>query len=107
MIGVRHQIHCKHTCTRRGSRNVRQGGPIFRKILTRKKKKPTKREKGERVGGFSIYSDNKFKLCKWCHSGRGVWGPPPENCGLNGVKSCNFSQNKHGNGTFMKARDSV
>ena len=27
--------------------------------------------------------------------------------GLNGVKSCNFRQYKHGNGTFMKARDSV
>ena len=27
--------------------------------------------------------------------------------GLNGVKSCNFRQYEHGNGTFMKARDSV
>ena len=37
--------------------------------------------------------------------GGGSGGPPPEKkfC-LNGVKSCNFRQNKHGNGTFIKAR---
>ena len=27
--------------------------------------------------------------------------------GFNAVKLCNFRQNKHGNGTFMKARDSM
>ena len=40
-----------------------------------------------------------------------LWGGlgvlPRQFFGLNGVKSCNFKQNKHGNGTFMKARDSV
>ena len=37
---------------------------------------------------------------------QGVLGVLPQNffC-LNGVKSCNFKQNKHGNGTFIKARD--
>ena len=40
--------------------------------------------------------------------GGGVfWGTPLDNFWLNGVKSCNFRQYKHGNGTFMKARDSV
>ena len=39
--------------------------------------------------------------------GGGSWGPPAEKIGLNDVKSCNFRKNKHGNGTFMNARDSV
>ena len=37
--------------------------------------------------------------------GGGVWGSSPrKKFGINGVKSCNFRQNKHGNGTFIKAR---
>ena len=39
--------------------------------------------------------------------GGGLGVLPQKYFGLNGVKSCNFRQNKHGNGTFMKARDSV
>ena len=48
-------------------------------------------------------------MYKWCHiSGRGVLGNLPQIIfGLNGVKSCNFRQYRHGNGTFMKARDSM
>ena len=47
-------------------------------------------------------------MCKWCHSGGGVWGSSPTKIfGLNGVKSCNVRQNKPGNGTFIKARYSV
>ena len=41
--------------------------------------------------------------------GGGFWGVLPQKifC-LNGVKSCNFRRNKHGNSTFInKARDSV
>ena len=34
-------------------------------------------------------------------------GPPPENFWFKWCKTCNFSRNKHGNGTFTKARDSV
>ena len=34
--------------------------------------------------------------------------PPPQKMfGENGVKTCYFRQNKHGNGTFLKFRDSV
>ena len=39
--------------------------------------------------------------------GGGLGVLPLKKIGLNGVKLCNFRQNKHGNGTFMKARDSV
>ena len=31
--------------------------------------------------------------------------PQKKKFGLNGVKSCNFRQNKHGNSIFIKARD--
>ena len=37
--------------------------------------------------------------------GQGVL--PQKNFGLNCVKSFNFIQNKHGNDTFMEARDNV
>ena len=39
--------------------------------------------------------------------GGGLWVLPQKMFGWNGVKSCNVRQNKHGNSTFMKAKDSV
>ena len=37
----------------------------------------------------------------WCHTGGGGV-LPPEKFGLNDVKSCNFTQNKHGNSLSRK-----
>ena len=52
------------------------------------------------LGTFSIL------LCKMCDITGGSRSPPPrKKFGLKGVKSCNFRQNKHGNGTFIKARN--
>ena len=52
-----------------------------------------------------------LSFVKWVSNITG-WGsggppPPPKKNGLNGLKSCNFRQYKHRNGTFMKTRDSV
>ena len=45
------------------------------------------------------------KMCDITGGGGGLGVLPRKNFGLNGVKSCNFRQNKLGNGTFIKARD--
>ena len=42
-------------------------------------------------------------MCKWCQRG-GLGVLPQKIFGFNSVKSCNF---RHGNGTFVKARDSM